>query len=58
MQQLLSQQLEFTEELHNVHTTSNIIRLMKGRKMRWKVEEECKQNFGAKARRKETTRRN
>jgi hypothetical protein len=50
------------EELHNLYFSSNIIRMIKSRKMGWSRhvahmggEEECIQGFGGKARRKETT---
>jgi hypothetical protein len=48
------------EELHNSYSSSNIIRQMKSRRMRWTdVEEERKvyKVFDWKARRKESTRK-
>jgi hypothetical protein len=48
------------EELHNLYCSSSIIRIIKSRRVRW--EGECSTNggeedFGGKARRKETTRK-
>jgi hypothetical protein len=48
------------EELHILHSSPNIIRQMKSRRMRWVghvacMGEECVQGFDGKARRKETT---
>jgi hypothetical protein len=48
------------EELHILYSTSNIVRQIKSRKMRWvghvtHMGEESVQNFGGKARREETT---
>jgi hypothetical protein len=45
------------EELHNLYSSSNIIRQIKSRRMRWaghvaRMGEECVQGFGGKARRK------
>jgi hypothetical protein len=48
-------------ELHNLHSSPIIIRLIKSRRMRWaghiarKGEEECMYNIGGKVRRKEST---
>jgi hypothetical protein len=46
------------EELHNLHSSPDIIRQVKSRRMRWAGHgrgEKCVQGFGGKARRKETT---
>jgi hypothetical protein len=48
------------EELHVLYSSQNIIRQIKSRRMRWlghvaRMEEECVQGFGRKARRKQTT---
>jgi hypothetical protein len=50
------------EELHNLYSSPNIIRMIKSRRMRWTgyvarmgKEEECIKDIGGKARRKETT---
>jgi hypothetical protein len=48
------------EELHNLYSSSNIIRMIKSKRMRWtghvtRIEEKCTQGFGEKTRRKETT---
>jgi hypothetical protein len=51
------------EELHNLHSSSSIIRMIKSRRMRWAghvaqwVEKDCIKDIGGKARRKETTRK-
>jgi hypothetical protein len=51
------------EELHNLYSLPNIIRIIKSRRMRWAGhvarmggEVECIYDFGGKARRKEATR--
>jgi hypothetical protein len=48
------------EELHNLYSSPNIIRMIKSRRMRWaghvvhmRGEEECLQGFGEKARRED-----
>jgi hypothetical protein len=48
------------EELHNLYSSPDIIRQVKSRRMRWaghvaRMGEESVQDFGGKARRKETT---
>jgi hypothetical protein len=49
------------EEPHNVYSSTNIVRMIKSRRMRWvghiagMKEGECMQSFGGKARGKETT---
>jgi hypothetical protein len=48
------------EEFHILHSSPNIIRQIKSRRLRWvghvaRVGEECVQGFDGKARRKETT---
>jgi hypothetical protein len=52
------------EELHNLYSLPNIIRMIKSRRMRWAGhlarmgrDEECIQDIGGKARIKETTRK-
>jgi hypothetical protein len=51
------------EELHNLYSSPNIIRMIKSRRMRWEGhvvrmgEEECIYDIGGNARRKETTRK-
>jgi hypothetical protein len=52
------------EERRNLYSSPNIIRVIKSRRMRWAghvarmgAEEECIQNIGGKASRKETTRK-
>jgi hypothetical protein len=51
------------EELHNLYSSPNIIRMIKSRKMRWAGhvahgrEEESIQDLGRKTGRKETTRK-
>jgi hypothetical protein len=52
------------EELHNLYSTPSIIRMMKSRRMRWAGqvarmggEDECIEDFGRKARRKEISRK-
>jgi hypothetical protein len=50
----------YNEELHISYSSSNIIRQIKSRRMRWagyvaRMGEECVQSFNGKARRKETT---
>jgi hypothetical protein len=52
------------EELHNLYSSPNIIRMTKSRRIRWAGacsknggEEECIWDSGGKARRKETTRK-
>jgi hypothetical protein len=51
------------EELHSFHSTLSIIKIIKSRSMRWAGhvarmrEEECIQDIGEKARRKETIRK-
>jgi hypothetical protein len=52
------------EELHNLYYLPSIIRTLKSRRMRWVghvahigEEEECIEDFGGKARRKENTRK-
>jgi hypothetical protein len=52
-----------SEELHNLYSSSDIIRQVKSRRMRWAdhvarmVEERSVQGFGGKARRKVTTQK-
>jgi hypothetical protein len=53
------------EELHNLYSLSSKIRMIKSRRMRWAghvtrmgEEEECIEDFGEKARKKETIRKN
>jgi hypothetical protein len=51
------------EELHNLYSSPNIIRMIKSRRMRWMghvaqmEKKKCIWNIGGKARRKETTRK-
>jgi hypothetical protein len=52
------------EDLHNLYSSPIIIRMIKSRRMRWVGhvarmggEEECIQDIGGKARRKENTRK-
>jgi hypothetical protein len=51
------------EELHNLYCSQSIIRIIKSRRMRWaghvarKGEKRNTEDFGGKARRKETTRK-
>jgi hypothetical protein len=50
------------EELHNLYSSPNIIRMIKSRRMRWTgyaacMRENCIQGFGGEIRRKETTRK-
>jgi hypothetical protein len=51
------------EELHNLHSSPNMIRMIKSMRIRWAEqvacmgEKECIQGFGGKARSKETTRK-
>jgi hypothetical protein len=48
------------EELHNLYSLPNIIRMIKSRRMRWighGVEEKCIYDIGGKIRRKETARK-
>jgi hypothetical protein len=53
------------EELHNLYSSPNIIRIIKSRRMRWAGhvariggEEACIQDIGGRARRKDITRKN
>jgi hypothetical protein len=48
------------EELRNFYSSPSKIRMIKSRKMKWVSwrEEKCMQDFGGKARRKQTTRKN
>jgi hypothetical protein len=51
------------EELHNMYSSTNIMKQIKSRRMRWAghvacMGEKCVQRFGGKARRKESTRKN
>jgi hypothetical protein len=50
------------DELHNLYSSTNIVRVIKSRRMRWSGhvarmggEERCLQGFGWEARRQETT---
>jgi hypothetical protein len=52
------------QELHNLYSTPSIIRMIKSRRIRWSGhvaqmggEEECIQDIGGTARKKETTRK-
>jgi hypothetical protein len=50
------------EELHNLYSSPNIIRMIKSRRMRWegyvtRVVKRKTYDIGGKARRKETTRK-
>jgi hypothetical protein len=45
------------EELHNLHSSSGIIRMLKSRRMRWAQHLACMGDFAREARRKETTGR-
>jgi hypothetical protein len=52
------------EEVHNLYSSPNLIRMIKSRRSRWAknvvrmgLEEEFMQGFGGKAKRKETTRK-
>jgi hypothetical protein len=45
------------KDLHNLFSSPSIIRMTKSWRMRWAGEDECIQDIGGKARRKETIRK-